>query len=336
MEFAIGFQPSQRIFALPCEAADSYIKEADGPELKVLLFVYRHGSPVESGLMARELGLHDEQVRQALHFWAERGLFRCEDAEKAPAAAKAAKEEDAAGRTPSPAPAAPKPEAPRAAPGRVVSAPVAYSAGEVARKVKEDEGIRFVLETVPSLLGRLLSPAECSALINLYEDAGLPADVILMAVEYCVTNGRTNFRYIEKLSLGWAEDGVTTHEAAEARIRQLEARHSFEGKVRTLTGAGSRALTPKERTAIDRWADWELPEELIAEAYEICVARTGKLSLSYMNSILTAWHDKGIRTAQQAREEARRGGKAGQTEHRGVSFDVGEYVDLSMKRLLKE
>lgn len=320
------------MFALPCEAVSSYIKEAGAAELRVLLYVYRHGSPVESGLMARELGLSEKEAVQALQYWKQRKLFSCEGASEAAAVPL---EKGGVRRQPE-KPDAPSPERrKRPSGGRVVEAPVAYSAGEVSQKVEQDEGIRFVLETVPSLLGRLLSPAECSALINLYEDAGLPADVILMAVEYCATNGRTNFRYMEKLALGWAEDGIVTHELAESRIRQLESRHSFEGRVRTITGIAGRALSQKEKTHIDRWSDWEIADELVTEAYEVCVARTGKLSVSYMNSILSSWHEKGIRTAEQARQEARRG-KAGEPGKRGVSYDIDEYVDLSMKRLLKD
>ena len=306
MEYIIGFGCAQGIFAMPCEAADTYMNEASADELRVLLYVYRHGGPVDTGRMAGQLKLTPEGAAQALRFWAEKGLYTMRPADRDAAPA-------------------------RARPKKVIETPVAYTADEIAKKAGGSEELRFVLETVPTLLGRLLSPSECSALINLFDGAGLPGDVILMVVEYCVSAGKPNLRYIEKMALGWAEDGITTHELAESKIRELENRHSFEGQVRSLTGVTGRALTPSEKQQVDRWAGWSLSQELIRLAYEICVSRTGKLSFSYMNSILKSWHEKGFRTPEQARNEARQGGSG-----KSVSYNIEEYVDLSMKRLLKE
>ena len=194
---------------------------------------------------------------------------------------------------------------------------------------------RFLLDTTPKLLGRLLSPADCSILLFLHDSAGLPADVILMLLEYCVDTGHNNLRYLEKTALSWAEAGITTHERAEQRIRQLEELHSFEGQVRGALGITGRALTPTEREHLTRWqCEWQTPLELVRMAFDICVKRTGKLSFSYMNTILKTWHDKGYHTAAQAQNE-----RAGQPRHgetKNATYDLGEYVDLSMKRLLED
>ena len=306
LEYIIEFGRSQGIFALPCEVADTYMNEASADELRVLLYVYRCGSPADTGRMARQLKITSEEAAQALRFWVEKGLFTCRPAGSAAAPARARAK-------------------------KVIETPIAYTAEEIAQKAGGSEELRFVLETVPTLIGRLLSPSECSALINLYDGAGLPADVILMVVEYCVSAGKPNLRYMEKMALGWAEEGITTHELAENKIRELEARHSFEGQVRSITGVTGRALTPAEKQLVDRWSGWALSPELVRLAYEICASRTGKLSFSYMNSILKAWHEKGCRTPEQAKNEARQGGNG-----KSTSYNIEEYVDLSMKRLLKE
>ena len=46
-----------------------------------------------------------------------------------------------------------------------------------------------------------------------------------------------------------------------------------------------------------------MPDELILLAYERCVNSKGKLSVSYMNGILSNWHKGGITTAEQANAE---------------------------------
>lgn len=338
MEYIFGFKPAQGIFALPCAAVDQYIDEATCEDLKVLLYVFRSGgASLSRGKIAGALKLREELVDRALEFWAERGFFSYrvkEDglrpqecsAEERPLTASPDKPSPAADR------AAPPNDIPAAAPVKKrLETPVQYSAGEISKKSEQNPDFRFLLDTVPELLGRLLSPSECSTLLWLHEGAGLPADVILMLIEYCVSSGHTNMRYIEKAALTWADEGINTHERADSKIRELESRRSYEGQIRALMGVGDRAFTAAERQHLTRWSkEWSIPVDMVRQAYEICVNRTGKLSFSYINSILKSWHEKGIRTPEQAQRE-----QSGRKDSK-TSYNVDEYVKLSMKRLMDE
>lgn len=310
LEYRFSFNAVQGIFPIPCPAVDTCINEASHSDLKVLLYIYRHGgSPLGEETLCEDLCLKPMQVRQSISFWASKNLLSFTCGEAAQEAAR---------------------PAPQRAPKRVVEMPAQYTQEDITGKIRENSEIRFLLETAPGLLGRLLSPADCSTLIYLYEGAGLPADVILMLLEYCVSSGHANMRYFEKAALSWSEEGINTHEMAENKIRDLEARRSFEGAVRSMMGITGRALTQSERQHIARWAEWKVPTELLQLSYEICVNRTGKISFSYINSILAAWREKGIRTLEEAKNENRK--KPG----KATSYDIDEYVDLSMKRLLNE
>lgn len=325
MKLHVCFGLTTGVFALPCETVDRYINDAPADALRLLLYLYRHGGEQESGALCKALRMDEDTLLAALAYWAERRLFTL-GAGHPPAAAEAAAQ--------TAPPAAPSKKAER--PVRpALETPTQYTATDIANRSRNSAEIRFLLDTAPTLLGRLLSPADCSTLLFLYDSAGLPADVILMLLEYCVTTGHTNLRYLEKVALSWAEDGIDTHEKAEQRIRQLESLHSFEGQVRSIMGITGRALTPSERQHMTRWAnEWQTPPELVHAAFDICVKRTGKLSFSYINSILKTWHEKGYTTAEQAQNERREpahpgGGKA-------ATYDINEYIDLSIKRLLND
>lgn len=322
MLLRVLFSPAAGVFALPCAVVDQYITDASPEALRVLLYLCRHGGEAENGALCKMLGIGGQALDAALDYWAARGLLTRADA---PAVRESAAQ---AAALPAQEPKQAKSRAPRPA----LETPAQYTAQDVANRAKQSEEIRFMLDTAPQTLGRLLSPSDCSILLFLYDSAGLPVDVIMMLLEYCVSTGHTNLRYLEKVALSWAEDGIDTHEKAEQRIVQLEAFHSFEGQVRSMLGIAGRALTPTERQHLARWqSEWRTPTELVRAAFDICVKRTGRLSFSYMNTILKDWHEKGYQTPEQAKNE-RRGPAA---PAKGATYDLGEYVDLSMKRLLE-
>lgn len=336
MNYEIKFGGYSGVFALPAEAADKYINEATPDGLKVLLYVFRRAaSPLDGDEACKDLGLTPGGLAAALDFWAARGIIALGAPSPAPAvgAPEPRPQQAVQMQAAAAACAAEAPFEPREKPARrVIDMPTQYGQEEIAKKSQSNPEIKFLLETVPTQLGRLISPAECSTLVYLYEGAGLPADVILMLVGYCVSVGKGNLRYIEKMAVGWAEEGIDTHDRAERKIRELEERRSFEGQVRSAMGLNDRALSPTERQHVARWCGWRLPVELVKLAYDIGVGRTGKLSFSYINSILSSWHDKGFTTVEQARNE----NKKGRGDAKSPSFDIDEYVRLSMKTLHNE
>ncbi len=320
MDYELGFDNYSGIFALPTEAADKYINEATLSDLKVLVYVFRNsGTPLNEATACEFLGLTPEQLLSSLKFWADRKIISLKAAYKAENIPTAIKEQN-------------KTEAQTAA-RRVLDMPVQYGQEEIARKSQGNSEIKFLLEAVPEQLGKLISPSECSTLIYLYEDVGLPADVIIMLIGYCVSIGKSKMQYIQKVALGWAEEGIDTHEKAESKICELEANQNFEGKVLAILGIYDGAPAPTVQQFIARWCEWKTPLELVKLAYDIGVTRTGKLSLPYINKILSEWHKKGYTTVEQAHGENKQSKGSG---NKTPSYDIDEYVRLSINRLNKE
>lgn len=295
------------IFAFPCEVVDRFLNEASPDDLKVLLYSLRHNIYEITDDMSEYLGLTKEKIARSFEYWESRGLLLGAAAEAAAATAAPAKDAEK----------------------KVLQPSVTYSSDEITNLAQQNPDLKFLLNAASEKLKRLLSAADCSALVYLYQFAGLPADVILMLIEYCVSIGKGNIRYIQKTGLGWADDGIDTHERAEEKIHRMEDARSFAGSVKSATGISGRGLTRGELEHIARWQnEFKSPLELITMAYEICIERLGKLSFAYMNSILRAWHENGLTTAKQV-EAFKKNKKSG----KAPSYDIDEYVRLSMQRL---
>ena len=48
-----------------------------------------------------------------------------------------------------------------------------------------------------------------------YDGLGMSADLIEYLIEYCVGHNHKSIRYIEKVALAWAEEGITSVEEAK-------------------------------------------------------------------------------------------------------------------------
>ena len=72
-------------------------------------------------------------------------------------------------------------------------------------RIKLDEEINYLLNEVETSLGRPLSGTDISVILNLKDGEGMPCNVILMLVRYCMQIGKASTRYIEKVGIDWAK-----------------------------------------------------------------------------------------------------------------------------------
>ena len=195
----------------------------------------------------------------------------------------------------------------------MVSTAQSLTPEEIADRIEKNADIRFLFSAAESIVGTLLTSTQQRTLIYIHEALGLPADVILMAVEYCVSIGKGNFGYIQKLCAGWADRGINTHALAEETIREQTLRRTKERQIQELLGLKDRPLTPEQQRYISNWTEkLGYDRELIQMAYERTLNAINKLSLPYMNSILNSWHEKGVRTPEDvAIKDARPSARSG-------------------------
>lgn len=302
MEYQINYSRWSAVFAVPCEVTDQHIRLCGASSLRALLVMLRHaGEPLTLQQIACAVGLSEADTRDALHYWLEAGILT---EGSAPAGRPSLPEK------PAPQPA-PDPVIPTKASARSESMskpaklpPAKLSPAEIQSLVQSKPELSFLLHESEAVLGKTLSSADLSTLVSLYDWAGLPADIILMAVTYCAERGKPNLRYIEKTALSWVEKGIDTHEAIEHYIKEQTETEEQLKQVKSAFGIYDRKLTAKETEYIRTWFHaFGFDISVIKLAYETAIDNTGKLTFPYINKVLSNWHDKGITTCRQVSEE---------------------------------
>lgn len=325
MKFMMNLGAWNGVFAVPCRVVDEDLRLAGSAQLKVLLWLLRNaGQPCETADIAKALGLSNPDVCDAMQYWVAAGLIAPHDETLQPAEEEIKHPQ---GEQEMPAPQPP----PQAAPARVPARPKQLDASEVAARINASDEVRFMIDSAESVFGRPLSTPEIGSLVNLHDWDGLPADVIVMAVQYAAGIGRCNMRYIEKMALGWIGEGIDTHEKAEEKIRALDERKTAWNRVCRLFGIENRPPSATEGEAAERWLiQWGFGEEMLREAYDRCVDSTGKLKISYINRILERWNAQGVTTLEQARKETNKKKSATAGQKRATSYDIEAFEKLAL------
>ena len=299
MELRLNMGGMSSFLAVPTDIVNKYLSTVSGIYIKVLLAVLR-ANRVDTEQIAHKLSIPESDVKEAVQFWIQNGIFTEESAGKERSAEK-------------------KP--------KVVVSSQSLTPEEIAERVRSSADIQFLFSASESLVGTLLTSTQQRILIYIYETLGLPADVIVMAVEYCISIGKGNFGYIQKLCAGWADRGINTHELAEETIREQALRRSRMGQVQELLGLKGLPLTPEQQRYISDWTEkLGYGPEIIRLAYERTLNAINKLSLPYMNKILSSWHEKGVRAPEDvAVKDARPSGRnPAQGNGWAPSYDIEE------------
>ncbi|MBQ1546423.1 MAG: DnaD domain protein [Clostridia bacterium] len=352
MEYTVNLGCWGSIFAVPTDVVDKYIKIAGSAQLKVLLYILRHsGGEFSAEDIAAALNMGAFDVKDCVEFWVSFGVIAINngDITPAPAVSPVQSPVPAASAVQSPAPAASPVQspAPAAAPVQspvpaaalidktdkersdtVAARPLRPDPIYIAKRVSEDEEIANLYTEAQYILGRPISPNENAGLLMLHDNDGLPCEVILMLLTYGTSNHK-GMRQIEAMGAAWAKEGILTLEQADEKIRRLDESKEAYRKIQTLLGLEYRKPSQKEEEMYSRWLhEWRLSDDLIKEAYDLCVNAKGKYIPNYLNTILTRWHESGINTVESARAE--RAKFVGAQTPRQSSFDINDLNNLSM------
>ncbi len=182
-----------------------------------------------------------------------------------------------------------------------------YKSSEISRQLKDNPKVSQMYKMVSQILGKNLSSADTELLYSFYDYYALPAEVILVLVDYCVSKGKRSMKYMEKEAAKWAENGIDTVDKARRHIEKREEFLSYAYRVRTIVGVGDRRLTTKELEFINKWqSEYKMNFEMVRSAFELTVNQTGKLSFAYMNKILESWAQNDIRKTEDIQKDRRK------------------------------
>lgn len=267
------------ILSLAGAAADRLLEAGSGDGALLYLYLLKTGGSYQSAAAARALRWEPARADAALSLLCKLELAR------APEAAPAA-------------PAAPEPPE--------------YTSADINREL-ENEASSFpaLVTEVQKRLGKVLSTNDLKCLYTIYDFTGLPAEVILLAVSWTIEEHQRKYGpgrmprlpQIQREAMLWKERGVDTVESAEAHMRRLAQLRDRSVQILALLDIRDHKPIKQEKEYIARWLDMGFPDEVIRLAYEKTIMQTQKLSWKYLDSILTDWHQKGLRTVKDISEK---------------------------------
>ena len=320
---------SDGVTVIPNTFFDEYLPRANGEFLKIYLYLLRWLSHPDHALSLSGIAdiffMTENDVTRALKYWEAEGLLRLtfdRDGTISDICLNAVTSIS----SPKDTPAAP-PEQRRPAPTQSAAAQTGTgitgtpagttpavsmhprSTQELHRFSESDDGAQLIF-IIQQYLGRPLSASDLNTIYYFYDDLGFSRDLIEYLFEYCVSNGHTHMRYIEKVALSWADLHITT--ADEART-QSETHQKACFAVLKAFGLGGRMPAAGEAEFINKWTrTYGFSLELILEACRRTMMAVHTPSFEYTDKILSNWKSLGAYTMTEvlAADKARNAEKA--------------------------
>ena len=275
--------PEEESVVLSGAAASRLIRRGDGDAALLYIAVLRSRGTGDENALRSALGWPEDRLRRAFTVLAGEGLVSLPQE---------------AGRM--------EQEAAVPASGRVPEPPerqVEYTRADMARALEGAE-FRALTAAVEGKLGKKLTTPDLAVLLGLYDQVGLPADVIFLLVGFCAERTvqqygpgrRPTLRQIEREGYAWARRGLMTQESAAAYIKDYQRRRKVLPELMALLGLGDRRPGPTEERYLLSWAAMGFDRPVIELAYDKTLLKCKELKWPYMNKILTSWHQKGLHT----------------------------------------
>ena len=196
----------------------------------------------------------------------------------------------------------------------------------------------------------MLLPAmeEVKKITSVYSQLSLSAEYISTLALHLAESGKFTATNLAKKAEGLAEKGIDSLEALCVYIEDAKSENGTDKEFRRLFGIWNRKLSRADREYFRRWSeDFGYSTEIVGEAYGIMTANnaSGGVSLKYIDTILTHWHEAGCKTVAQCRAEEERsraekaeknGGKIGrkkpEAKPKFVDFDVEDAFQRALQR----
>lgn len=159
------------------------------------------------------------------------------------------------------------------------------------REFKDNEETSQILFVAEQYIGKPLSTNEIKTILFFSDKLGFSIDLIDYLIQYCVDKGKKDFRYIEKVAVNWAEEGITTPKQAAKYARK------YDKAVYDIMKALGKSSAPTKAEAdyATRWIkEYGFSSDIIMEACERTVLATDKHRFEYADSILKSWYKKHV------------------------------------------
>ena len=284
---------------------DDFMKDANGEFVKIYLYLLSclniDGFEFSIGQLADCLDHTEKDVMRAFTYWEKVGLLRLEyssDNELSGIHFTTPSDYSACASAPvltqaTSAPVANHTVEPAVASTETVEQKPSYSSDEL-KAFKEEEEVRDLLFATQTYLGRPLSTSDTTTLLFWYDSLHMTVDLIQYLIETCIDGGHSSFHYMDTVARNWAEDGITTVEAAR---KTSSTRNNNVYTIMKAMGISGRDLIESELNYVDKWTEtFSFSLDIICEACHRTIAQTNRPLFRYADSILTKWYKQSVKS----------------------------------------
>ena len=214
---------------------------------------------------------------------------------------------------------------------------------EVANSIRDNDLYEMNVE-LENIFEKTLEVREIERLTSLYTKKGLSIPYILTLTAYLKDTSQVlSVEKVVREATKLIVKGVNTLEELEIYIKEKSEEVAGEMEMRHLLGIRGRTLTKTEREFFKKWMhEYGYSITIIGEAYDITVNATGGKSVSYMDKILTTWHEAGCTTLEECRakvmmrkqENAKNVKNSGQKSKKNIEAETPKYTDFNSEDAL--
>lgn len=272
----LDFTPVSNIFI------EKYMPKARGEFIKVYLLMLKYNTcgemGVTSSILATSLNLLESDVLNALNYWNDEGLIKLIPIDKM---------------------------------GNfniefvdLVKESKSQSKEINLLQALNKNSTKDMLNDIERLLGRPLSPKEMTTYLSWQDDFNFSSELILILFEYCVSRGKSDYRYIEKVAIAWKDMNISTIEEAQNYIKRTEDKWIKIRHILNYLGIKNLELMKPQEDMLDKWInDFNFPLEVIEKACNICFQRLNRADFKYIDGILSNWNKNNLKTIAAIEEK---------------------------------
>lgn len=283
---------------------DEYMKDANDAQLKVYLYLLRMMNAKQATSVsdiADKFNHTEKDIIRALKYWEKQQLMELDfDQDKTLVGIHMHTPEEALSHSSSPAgkfvPSSGEialvPQVSTAVQAPLFMKPV-YSAEQLL-EFKSRENTAQLLFITETYIGKPLTPSEIKTILFFTDELHFSDDLIDYLLQYCVGKGKKDFKYIEKVAISWAEQGISTPEEAQKQGGQYSK--DVYDIVKAL--GSSNMPTEAELSFINRWTvDFCFSKDIILEACRRTVLAVNTNRFKYADALLKNWHEQNVKQA---------------------------------------
>ena len=269
---SLPFTPVSNIFI------EKYLPQARGEFVKIYLLMLKHNTfgelGVSSSILASTLNLLESDIMNALNYWNDQGVIKLTQIDKM---------------------------------GNFNVEFLDLSDEDINNQSSQvdllealnSNNTKDMLRDIETLLARPLSPNEMSIYLNWQKEFGFSSELILILMEYCISKGKSDPRYIEKVALSWHDMKITTVEQAQNLIKKNEDKWISIRKILTYLGINNMDIMKPQQDLIEKWLFiYKFSVDVILKACDVCFERLNRADFKYIDGILSKWHKNNFKTLE--------------------------------------